>query len=988
MQYGQTKEHLPQTWRPFVRNFSPQEYSAGAQNWCSVQDKNGIVYFGNTKGVLQFDGINWKTISIGDEKAVFSLAIDSVGNIWCGSHDDLGYLKPDSLGQLLYTSIEYLFADSLKPLGRIRQIIPTREGLFIRTSKNLYRKKNDSITVWKSKTNFYKMQYVNNDIYVYEHRIALKVLNYDSLIIAPSGVFFKDYPPTSILPFGNDSLLVTTWKEGIFLLSDSTINKFPTSVDNKFKDNPIIEAKLLNSGKILLAGFNKGSYVIDRKGNLLQYFNKSTGLIDEFCNSTLIDQRNGLWFCNNYGISRVEIESPFSFWGRNEGINTNVRFITKFKNKLLAATSDKIYSISEYIDFNSYIIKPIEGISACWFILPIGDIILAATNFGVYEIKNNVSRLLALGQKKSFHLLRSQIDSNKVYVGTEEGIAIVRLKNGKWKYEGQIRGVDAEIRQMFELEDGTLWLGTHNQGIIKSKINNMDAKSELIKRSDGFQKLNSYRMVLLDDQLFFNSPLSPTLLYNEYKSEFVYDTLLFNKNEYISRIVKDRNENIWVRKSSNNGTQILYGIKDDKLSYQFETFPYGRLIGLNAQFIFPDNNTTWFGTRFGLINYDSNVNLEIPKVYPAQIRNVRVGDSILYAGHRLNIEQNKIPEIQYEKNVIRFEYALGAFEKREALSFQYYLEGYEDQWSEWSYESQKDYTNLFEGSYKFHVRGSDIYGTISGEDVYSFIILPPWYRSTTAYILYFISFVLLIFAVDRIRTSQLNKKNKIEEERKLKQQAAIEKAKSDERQRVRKKTAADFHDELGHMLTKITLFTEMAKRSTHENSGAQKYLEGVGKNASQLSSGMKDLIWTLDSDKDSLYDALIRIKDFGEVLFEHSAISFGTKGFPEELNKVKISMDMRRHLVLIFKEVMNNCLKYSECNNAEFSVLAAFDKIQIIFTDDGKGFDIDSIKKGNGIKNIKMRAENMGSDIKILSENGQTGVQLTIKHNNKNIPNG
>ncbi|MCW8849169.1 MAG: histidine kinase, partial [Melioribacteraceae bacterium] len=242
----------------------------------------------------------------------------------------------------------------------------------------------------------------------------------------------------------------------------------------------------------------------------------------------------------------------------------------------------------------------------------------------------------------------------------------------------------------------------------------------------------------------------------------------------------------------------------------------------------------------------------------------------------------------------------------------------------------------------------------------------------------FISLGLLIFAVDRIRTRQLNKKNKIEEERKLKQQAAIEKAKSDERQRVRQKTAADFHDELGHMLTKITLFTEMAKRSVKDNIGAQKYLKGVGDNASQLSSGMKDLIWTLDSNKDSLYDALIRIKDFGEVLFEHSSIAFGTTGFPEDLNKIKISMDMRRHLILIFKEVMNNCLKYSKCNNAEFAVILGDDNIQIIFTDDGKGFDIDSIKLGNGLKNIKMRAQNMGAELKILSELGKTEVIISL----------
>lgn len=976
--YSQPSKNFVQAWQPFIRNFSPQEYSAGSQNWCAVQDKNGNVYFGNTKGVLQFDGINWETISVSDEKAVFSMAIDSNETIWIGSHDEVGFLKSDSLGKLSFISILHLFADSLKPFGRIRQIIPTKKGIYFRTSKYVIRKINNSIKAWASKTSFHKMHYINESIYIYEHRIALKKIINDSLIAATGGEQFNKNPPSAIIPFNSDSLLVATWKQGLFILSNGMLSKFSTMIDEKFKDNPIIDIKFLSSKKILLAGFNKGSYVIDKNGNLLQYFDKSTGLIDEFCNGSLLDASNGLWLYNSYGISRIEINSPFSIWGRNEGITTKVRFITRFNNKIFAVTTDKVYSITENSNNNS--VNKIEpSFNSCWGLLPIGDALLAGTNGGVYEVKNNNIRLLSLGQKISFCLTRSIIDTNLVYVGTSEGVALLKMENNEWVYKGHVDGIEAEIRQIYEMQNGLLWLGTHNQGIIKCKINGFAAKGEYIKRFDGFKELRSYRFTSLDNQLFFHSPLSSTLLYDESKNEFIADTLLFNSNENISRIEKDKNENIWVRKITNDGAEILYGKKKNKFSYQFNSFPYNRLIGLNAQYIYPDNNAAWFGTRFGLVKYDPNINFSIPKVYPAQIRKVRLGDSTLYAGHRLGTEKINTPELQYEKNAIRFEYSLAAFEKREAIIFQYYLEGYEDQWSEWTHETQKDYTNLFEGKYVFHVRGKDIYGSLSREDVYSFIVLPPWYRSLYAYFSYLILFIIAIFAVDRVRTEQVNKKNRIELERKLKQQQAIEKAKSEERQRVRKKTAADFHDELGHLLTRITLSTEMVRKKSKENTLVQDYLANIVKSTSQLSSGMKDLIWTLDSNKDSLLDTLIRIKDFGDTLFENSQIKFIAHGFLEEYEHVIMNMDKRRHIVLIFKEVMNNCLKYSKCNITEFKAVKIKNDILISFIDDGIGFTEENQNSGNGLKNIRMRAKSIDAELIINSSANQTEVSLLIK---------
>jgi DNA-binding CsgD family transcriptional regulator len=77
--------------------------------------------------------------------------------------------------------------------------------------------------------------------------------------------------------------------------------------------------------------------------------------------------------------------------------------------------------------------------------------------------------------------------------------------------------------------------------------------------------------------------------------------------------------------------------------------------------------------------------------------------------------------------------------------YQYYLENYEKVWSEWGAKTQKEYTNLKEGRYRFHVRAKNVNGEISPESIYEFYVNPPWYRSIWAYSVYGLSVIALLF---------------------------------------------------------------------------------------------------------------------------------------------------------------------------------------------------------------------------------------------------
>ena len=112
-----------------------------------------------------------------------------------------------------------------------------------------------------------------------------------------------------------------------------------------------------------------------------------------------------------------------------------------------------------------------------------------------------------------------------------------------------------------------------------------------------------------------------------------------------------------------------------------------------------------------------------------------------------------------KKNTLKFEYSLPYYTKSENNTYQYILEGFDDDWSSWSTETKKNYTKIPEGDYTFKVRSKNIYDESGNEDSYYFTILPPWYRTWWAYLLYIIGSICVVTLYSKWRSNELQKKN-------------------------------------------------------------------------------------------------------------------------------------------------------------------------------------------------------------------------------------
>jgi signal transduction histidine kinase len=217
--------------------------------------------------------------------------------------------------------------------------------------------------------------------------------------------------------------------------------------------------------------------------------------------------------------------------------------------------------------------------------------------------------------------------------------------------------------------------------------------------------------------------------------------------------------------------------------------------------------------------------------------------------------------------------------------------------------------------------------------------------------------------------------------RKQRRQRLLAKLRSEEQAKVRLRTAEDFHDEIGNKLTRINVLTNVLRSKAALNEDSQRILNQIEDNTAQLYGGTRDILWSLKPSNDNLFEILHRIKDFGDELFMDTDVQFTFSGSDEKWRKYRLPMDMSRNLIMIFKEALNNCLKYAGAKNVYLKVsIRNRDVLQLVLTDDGKGFDIRSVKKGNGLNNMQVRAERLKGRIYVDSRPQKgTIISLTFK---------
>ncbi|MCK4664268.1 MAG: SpoIIE family protein phosphatase [Bacteroidales bacterium] len=768
---------------PAIKKYTIEDYNVeSSQNWDITQDNRGIMYFANTEGLLEFDGENWQLIEIPNKSNVRSLTTGNNGKIYIGSVCEFGYLKPDSLGQMQYVSLVERFHEQHHTFKDVWDIKPTKHGIIFRTSLKLYIIKDNKIKVIESKTGFHRAFSIHNEYYIRDKGKGIMKLENDSLKLIPDGELFQNQSIYLMLPFSNDKtsadykkILLCTKTKGFFIFDGKKITPWEIPVNDFILKNEIYCGALLNNEYFALGTIQEGIIIIDKTGKPIQHYNINIGLQDNVTLDIFIDSHKNMWIAHDNGISFVETNSPFSYYNKYSDLPKKIYTSTIYNNNIYAGTAQCIY----YKNWGLYenplenskkfrILKNSKG--QVWNFMHYHEQLLCAHNPGLLSIYDNIAKTIALKHKNAWTIYESEKNPQYLFVGTNK-IDLLEFKKNKWEWKHNIKGFNEEVRSLTGDKNGNLWVGHDQKGIYKLILNDkLDSITNiyLYNSQNGLpsdflnsvKKLGNKILFKTEKGLYeYNSQTDSIEPYKKFNNKLIYgiDFNIFSE---------DAHGNIWFQDNKELG---LMKLQDDS-TYQLENIPYYKFKAQLIHHVTPYNDSTvFFETNKQLVHYDPSIIINYNIPYPTIIRKVEeiINDSLIFGGTYTDSDgyvileqpETQILEFPFERNALRFTYSSPYFEDIDKIQYKFILEGFNKDWSNWTNENKKEYSNIPPGKYIFRVKAKNIYQIESIESSYQFTITPPWYRTILAYIFYFLLVVLFIWGIVKFNIKRLKAAN-------------------------------------------------------------------------------------------------------------------------------------------------------------------------------------------------------------------------------------
>jgi signal transduction histidine kinase len=319
------------------------------------------------------------------------------------------------------------------------------------------------------------------------------------------------------------------------------------------------------------------------------------------------------------------------------------------------------------------------------------------------------------------------------------------------------------------------------------------------------------------------------------------------------------------------------------------------------------------------------------------------------------LDYQKQIQLMPSQNVFSVDFVALNYRKRDDNQYAYYLEGFEKDWNYIGSKHIAAYTNLNPGRYTLHMRAGDALGNWSEKTLEMQIeVLPAFYQTVWFKVLISLLITAFLYGIYQYRINQLL-----------------------HLQQVRNRISADLHDELGSTLSGISIMGALAARELPAQHSSRALVDRIMDDVRQISGSLDDIVWNISPKNDSLSSLIARMTRYASELFEAKQIAYKFD-IPDHLDEMKLSMEQRRNVYLIFKEAVNNLVKYAKCSQAFITIRPNKEKVLLIVRDNGVGFNPDASSDRNGIKNLRDRARSLRGEINIQSKPGE-GTTITLQ---------
>ncbi len=749
----------PETGTFAFQHYSPRDYGASPQNWSLAQDPRGVMYFGNTDGLLEFDGINWRTLRLPNRSIVRSVSVGSAGGdgkwtVYVGGQRDFGYLQPDSAGVMQFVSLLGRVAESDKQFADVWKILPTPQGVYFSTYSRLFRlEKDGTVRAWPAEKKFGRAFYVFDTVYVQTAGKGLLRVSGDELVPVPGGQRFSSEVINAAVEFDGGALIGSTTH--LYRLSREGVEPFSSAADAELAKGSIYSMQVLPGGEIAVGTRTAGLFLLDRTGEIQRVISKaSDGLSDDWVSAIYADRQGGVWLAQLSGLTRFN--PGLSRFSAKSNLDTDVECISRFAGSVYAGTSAGLFRMTTSPRTGPKF-EQVEGFTnAVWALTPHGNMLMAATDAGIFGISGLKSNRIFESTRTVWDLVSSRLDESVIYAARRTSVVKLRALGSGWETAVDFEQPGEEFRSVLEDKDGAVWAASKGKiWRLRFRASTVDAEQWDAARGVPAGWINIHR---LDGHVVF-ATTKGLKQFDAKTNQFVRDDTLGSRYADGSRDVfnlyDDPSGNLWVTGEGYHDLLIYHGGSYKRLPAPLLRSGIQEIYGMSID----EDGTAWaVGSDYILHRWDRRLAGDPDRDFNVLTRRVQVigSKSSLYGGNG-SLDELRLP---WRDNKLTFEFAAPFYEEPKAVEYQVKVDGTDTDWSAWSHDTKKDYNYFPEGSYQLRVRARSPHGTITEKAAMAFHVLPPWYRTWWAYSFYLVLGGLFVWGVVGLRTRQLQEEKK------------------------------------------------------------------------------------------------------------------------------------------------------------------------------------------------------------------------------------
>ncbi|MFW5707354.1 MAG: LuxR C-terminal-related transcriptional regulator [Bacteroidota bacterium] len=473
---GVFAQSYPARQLPLIQSYLHNEFNIRNQNWAISQHPTShFIYFANSEGLIEYNGISWEKHTIAGNQPVRSVLAHTDGIIYTGSFEEYGYWQHNQRGEFHYISLAE--KHGIEKNDEIWKIFSLNGKIYFQSFTSVYIYDGSVVEQIMAPYTMLFMHQLEDRFIVQIIDEGLFYFIENEFVPIEGGELFANRKVHAIVPYKDDQWLVCTEKEGIFIYDGSQFTFFQSQVSEFLKNYTCNVAKQLTPSSWAFGTILNGIVITNEEGSIQRFYNTNKGLNNNTVLSLFLDADMGLWAGLDEGVAYIDLKDPFTHYRSNGGALGTIYALLKQENQLLIGTNHglfraDIHKQGEIYDFRN--LRFIEGSQGqVWALQEFDGQVLCGHNEGTFSItQTGMDEISPITGGWAFSRI-----GDLIAVGTYTGIIMLEQgPDGKWIFRNKIDNFAQPTRYIETDYLGYVWASHHQKGIFKIELS-ADANS-------------------------------------------------------------------------------------------------------------------------------------------------------------------------------------------------------------------------------------------------------------------------------------------------------------------------------------------------------------------------------------------------------------------------------------------------------------------------------------------------------------------------------